>query len=351
MTHITFLSTVAVAATLLSAFTLPPPTVLPVVETDPVPDAGDAADDPAIWVHPRDPSQSLVIGTNKRGGLAVYDLGGSQIQYLPVGEVNNVDVRDGFMLGERAVALVGASHTTGKYIRLFSIDPDTRRLTEMPDGTIVVGLPKPYGFCFYRSVKDRALYAFVSDQGGSVEQWKLDGSSGVVAATLVRTIPIASQTEGLVADDELGWLYASEEKVSIWRFPAEPGETTRGVVIDRVGKKGPVVPDAEGLAIWKGQNGQGYLLVSSQGSSTFAVYERTPPNAYLGSFSVGASASIDAVTGSDGIDVCSASLGAAYPNGMLVVQDDENPGRNQNFKFVPWEHVARALKPALRLRP
>src|SRR5262245_41831515 len=39
-------------------------TVLATVETDPVPNGGDAADDPAIWVNPNDPAQSAIIGTD-----------------------------------------------------------------------------------------------------------------------------------------------------------------------------------------------------------------------------------------------------------------------------------------------
>lgn len=49
--------------------------VVPTVETVPVHTSGDAADDPAIWVHPSDPTQSLVIVNNKRGALETYDLG------------------------------------------------------------------------------------------------------------------------------------------------------------------------------------------------------------------------------------------------------------------------------------
>src|SRR5690606_31613375 len=58
------------------------PVVLPSVQTDPIPSPGDAADDPAIWLHPSDPAQSRVLGTDKRNGLAVYDLQGRQLQYL-----------------------------------------------------------------------------------------------------------------------------------------------------------------------------------------------------------------------------------------------------------------------------
>jgi len=46
--------------------------VKPVLATEPV---SDDPDDPAIWVNPRDPAQSLIIATNKvaapRGALYV----------------------------------------------------------------------------------------------------------------------------------------------------------------------------------------------------------------------------------------------------------------------------------------
>lgn len=53
----------------------------------------DAADDPAIWVNPVDASKSLILGTDKQAGLYVYDLAGKPSQFLPVGRINNVDVR------------------------------------------------------------------------------------------------------------------------------------------------------------------------------------------------------------------------------------------------------------------
>ena len=61
----------------------------------PVPSRGDAADDPAIWIHPDAPEQSLVVGTDKRSGLLVYDLSGNQLQHLVAGNLNNVDLRTG----------------------------------------------------------------------------------------------------------------------------------------------------------------------------------------------------------------------------------------------------------------
>ena len=34
----------------------------------------DAMDDPAIWVHPTDPSRSLVMANDKKGAFETYDL-------------------------------------------------------------------------------------------------------------------------------------------------------------------------------------------------------------------------------------------------------------------------------------
>ena len=39
--------------------------VIATMETEPVASSDDTADDPCIWVHPTDPSLSLIIGTDK----------------------------------------------------------------------------------------------------------------------------------------------------------------------------------------------------------------------------------------------------------------------------------------------
>jgi myo-inositol-hexaphosphate 3-phosphohydrolase len=58
-------------------------TVPATLETEPFfdNDEDDAdADDPAIWVHPENRARSVVLGTLKNGGLAVFDLAGRTIQ-------------------------------------------------------------------------------------------------------------------------------------------------------------------------------------------------------------------------------------------------------------------------------
>ena len=71
-----------------------------------MPSGNDSADDPAIWIHPTNPGQSTIIGTDKNSGLGVYDLAGNQIQFLVDGKMNNVDLRYNFPLGGQPVALV-----------------------------------------------------------------------------------------------------------------------------------------------------------------------------------------------------------------------------------------------------
>ena len=52
------------------------------------------------------------------------------------------------------------------------------------------------------------------------------------------------------------------------------------------GETPSLVPDVEGLTIYYGEDGNGYLVASSQGNNTFAIYDRAGSNSYLGSFAV-----------------------------------------------------------------
>ena len=205
----------AVTPAALSAAALE--TVMATVETDPVPNGGDAADDPAIWVNPNDPAQSVIIGTDKRGGLAVYELNGKQIQYLPDGQMDNVDLRDGFKLDGQTVAIVTASNRKDNSIAVYKINPQSRTLENVAARKIKHGLTV-YGMCMYRSAKTGKIYYFGTSKSGEVEQWELFESNGKVDAKKARNFKLGSVVEGCVADDELGHFYVAEEAVGIWKF-------------------------------------------------------------------------------------------------------------------------------------
>lgn len=324
------------------------PVVRPTVETAPVEHDGDAADDPAIWVDPADPARSLIIGTDKQAGLYVYGLDGQPVQFLPDGRMNNVDLRDGFKLGGKSVSLVAASNRTNDTIALYAVDPESRKLIPVSDGPQATGLTDPYGLCMYRSRRGKT-YVFINDTDGRMRQWELQArKNGKVAAKLVRDFKFETQAEGCVADDATGVLYVAEEDKALWRMGAEPSAGAAMTEVASVAKNPALKDDLEGIGLYDLGGGRGYLVLSSQGNNSYAVFRREGANEYVGSFAVAADAAkgIDGSSETDGLDVISRPLGPAFPHGLFIAQDGRNvaPAERQNFKLVPWERIADALK-------
>ncbi len=321
------------------------------VETAPVAHSGDAADDPAIWRNPSNPSRSIVIGNDKLGALEVYDLSGARIQRLTGGFYGNVDTRTGFVTGTGTID-IAVTFRLG--IRVYRIDPATRQLVNVTDnGT--GSIPSPIGgegICLYRSPANDRVYVFVNARDGRIAQLALTDSDGdgLVEGTIVRQWDVGTEVEGCVADDGLGSLYISEEDVAIWKYGAEPSAPTgtgARVAVDRVmSAGGRIRPDAEGLTIVYQPGGTGYLIASSQAASdtlnSYLVYERQGNNAFIREFRV-VTGTVDGCGRTDGIDALAADLGPAFPNGIFICQDNNNttpaPSGNQNFKFLPLERV------------
>jgi 3-phytase len=320
-------------------------TVTPALETPPAQTWGDAADDPAIWVNPRDATQSLVIATDKNLGLYVYDLDGRLLQLLPDGRMNNVDVRDGLDVDGRPRTLVAAANRTDKTIALYWLDPATRRLSRAGD-PVPTGFGDPYGLCMYADAT--GMYVFANNGGdGLYRQWRVSAQGGRAVAQQVREIPVGSQAEGCAADDETGALYIAEEAGGFFRYSARPDGGTARKEIDRVDGANGLQADIEGLEIWAGPGGTGFIVLSNQGADNYAVYRREGDNAFVGSFHIVADSDrgVDGVSETDGLDVVNAPLGARFPQGLLVVQDGRNlsPRERQNYKYVSWRDIAEAL--------
>lgn len=316
--------------------------VIPSVETTSVSSREDAADDPAIWIHPSNPELSLVLGTNKQKGLEVYNLEGARVQSLDIGNLNNVDLRQRIQWDGRVMDIAVATNRSTNSLSLFSIDRESGEVEHLTDESIVLDLPTPYGVCLFKS--GRSLFAFVNDKNGTFEQWELkpDGAS-----RKARSFSVDSQPEGCVADDVTETLYYGEEEFGVWKRNADPKLNSEATLVVSLSESA-LVADVEGLAIYRTDELDGYLVVSSQGDSSFAVFELDGANSYIGSFRIGDSgeSGIDSVSGTDGIDITNASLSTEFPHGMLVVQDDENsmPQENQNFKLIDWRKVSDQLR-------
>nr|WP_155074191.1 phytase [Streptomyces taklimakanensis] len=219
---------------------------------------------------------------------------------------------------------------------------------------------RPGGTVGYRAVRTLELPASFRLPDGT--SWTPCGEPGELP-----------QVEGMVVDPANGMLYAGQEDVGIWRVRSDL--TGAPVLIDRVREYG--VPaaydeesdeclpsgadpgfggehlsaDVEGLTLLTEPDGDGYVLASSQGDDSFALYDRElgDDNEYEGGFRVtAASRRLDGSEECDGAAVLNAPLGAAYPNGLLVVQDGhETPvedGREAtDFTFVDLGEVLDAI--------
>lgn len=322
------------------------PSVQVALETTEVSAAGDAADDPAIWIAPA-AEESLVIATQKQGGLYVFDLTGAIVQDVPGGRPNNVDLRHSFAWPEGDATIVGASDRTDNSIVLWRFDDAARRLITPERARIATGFREIYGFCLGRVGSD--VIAVATDkESGEVGVWRIRiDPGGALFGERIVSYTLGSIAEGCVVDDEAGDYYVAQELEGIWRADIADAEGARRRQIDQVGAGGNLTSDVEGLAIWRGAGGEGYLIASVQGRSTFAVYDRARDNAYRGAFRLAASGdgAADGVEGTDGIDVVSTALGPDFPHGLFVAQDDENtnPAQRQNFKYASWADVESAL--------
>lgn len=331
-------------------------TVAAAIETAPMADNDDAADDPAIWVNHAAPQQSFVIGTNKRRGLVVFGLDGREVSKRDDGRMNNVDLRQDVTIGDFQGDLVAATNRTDKTIALYSFDGAQGTLS--PVLSIPSGFADPYGLCMYRNPDSGAVYVIANNaDDGAFAQWHITAEGTTFAAEQVRTFTLGTQAEGCAVDDENGALFIAEEDVGLYAYWADPAAATTNrnarLIIDST-TSGHLTADAEGVALLTTPDGGGYLIVSSQGSNSYNVYDRAAPHAFRGAFVIGPTAAdkgIDGVEETDGIEVTSVNLGGVFEEGLFVAQDGfnyegvtEDKKANQNFKLVPWGDIRAALQ-------
>ena len=316
--------------------------VKPEVETIPVPSLGDAADDPAIWINTQKAQHSRILGTDKQGGLLVYNLAGDTLQNLPVGRLNNVDIRTGFNFNGHQIDLAIASNRDHNSLHVFAIQPNTGVVSEL--GEISTTIEDIYGLCMFKNYQG-AIYAIANDKEGHFFQYLIQDKQGHISGDLVRQFKLNSQPEGCVADDANNRLFIGEENKAVWTLDARAEHVVHLKKVISVGDT--LKADIEGISLYQGKN-QSYLIISSQGNDSYIVLDALPPFNYRGAFQVGFNTTlgIDGVSETDGLDVTAVNLGKPWQQGMLVVQDGRNrmPMENQNFKYVPWSSIASQLK-------
>jgi len=310
------------------------------VRTDP--------DDPSIWIHPNRPELSLIIATDKialTGGLYVYDLNGKIIQHIEnLDRPNNVDVEYGFKINETySIDLVVLTERVQSRVRIYSIDISTRRLYEMSGQNTNVFTDSvgdeaaPMGIGLYKRVNDGKIYAIISRKSGPkrgyLGQYELIWNGGFIDLKFTRYFGDFQglEIESIVVDDQLGYVYYSDEGYGIHKYNVDP-TTNQTEQINFINTTNLWSGDSEGLALYTTSDRNGYLIVTDQlkNGSIFHIYERQGTNSYIKSIKTRA-------VNTDGIEATSSLLNENFPRGLLIVMNEID----KNFLIYDWRNIEK----------
>jgi 3-phytase len=318
--------------------------IQPLVVTEPV---FFDSDDPAIWINRKDPSKSLVLGTCKHaenGGLYVFDLAGKidrKRTVLGLKRPNNVDLAYDFSLGGKRVDIAVVTERGANQLRVFTV-PD---LTAIDGGGLPVfeGVSErlPMGIALYRRPRDGAMYAIVSrstgPSGSYLWQYRLeDNGSGRVRGTKVREFGTYSGTktaESVAVDQELGFVYYSDERFGVRQYHADPDAPDANKELGVFATE-PFTGDREGISIYATAPGRGYIVVSNQDGHTFRIYRREGEKGAPYAHPFLREVALAART-SDGSDITSANVGPQFPGGLFVAMSDD-----KTFHYYSWAQLA-----------
>lgn len=290
-------------------------------------------DDPAIWVNPKNPTESIVFGTDKKtnGGVYAFGLDGKIIAQKSITNIkrpNNVDVEYGFKLNDSTTTdILAFTEREKQQIRVFSV-PDMKPL----DGggfPVFTDEPQlenrlPMGIALYKSPKDQKIYAIVGRKTGPAKgylyQYALQADSVGVMAHLVRKFGSFSgkkEIEAIAVDDAAGLVYYSDEGVCIKKYAADPNAGDVELACFGGDK---FAEDIEGIALANYPNGKGYIIVSDQQRGRFNVFSKAD-NTFI--------KALDLTTQeTDGCDAVTVPMGPAFPHGLFAAM---NNGRNFYF--------------------
>jgi 3-phytase len=346
------------AALLAAASSITPVDIQPVAATGAV--ATDP-DDPAIWVHPVDPSRSLILGTNKvkapDGALGVFSLDGTLRQTISgLDRPNNVDVEYGLKIKGRQIDIAVLTERLKQQLRVYAITSD---------GLVHIGaIPvfqgqsgekaAPMGIALYKRPRDAAIFAVVGRKTGPAVgylwQYRLeDDGSGGVRGVKVRefgaySAGVDNEIEAIAVDDALGYVYYADERGGIRKYHADPDHRDAARELAYFGRDG-FTADREGIAIYAHPDGTGYILCTDQiaGNSQYRIYRREGKPGRPHDHSELVKIVRGGADSTDGLEVTSRPLGPKFPRGALVAMNSSG----RNFLIYSWDDIAGTGLPKL----
>lgn len=299
-------------------------------------------DDPAIWINPQDASKSLIIGTDKEteGDLFVFDLNGKIVNKVPgLKRPNNVDVEYGFNFQGKKIDIAVTTERQQNKIRIYEV-PSMKEI-----GAISVFEGEtdrdPMGISIYKNPQTEEIFAIVGRKFGPsgtyLWQYKLSESNGKVTGEVVRKFGNFSgkkEIESIAVDDELGFIYYSDEGFGVRKYYADPAKGNQELAL--FGQK-DFKEDVEGISIYDTGNGKGYILISNQQADTFNVYRREGDNGNENQHYRIAEIPVSTKE-SDGSEVVNVNLGAKFPNGVFVAMTN-----GKVFHYYDWREFQKII--------
>jgi 3-phytase len=314
------------------------PVITPNIITEKTP---HDTDDPAIWINESNPSNSIIFGTDKdeiNGGVYAFDLEGNIIEEKSITGIsypNNVDVSYNFMINDSTFTDVLAFTEREKnQIRLFAVPS----MISLDNGGFEVfqdesetRLKRPMGIAFYYNNESEKMYLIISRKEGPKEnylyQYELYTNNSIINLKLVRKFGEFSgkkEIEAIAVDQELGYIYYSDEDYCIRKYYADPNKGNDELACFGAER---FKRDIEGIALVKNEANSGYIVVSNQQAHSFVVFDRQT-NAFIKEINLG---SIE----TDGCEVTTRDLGNKFPEGVFISMTD-----SKEFLF----HDLRALE-------
>lgn len=287
------------------------------------------------------------MGTDKdknNGGVYVFDLKGKidlNRSKLNLKRVNNIDIANRFYFKNSYTAIAVATERDKQAIRIFVLPS----METIDNGGIPVftddSANLPMGIALYTNSDDQKVYAIVGRKQGPSEgylyQYLLYDSSGVVKAQLIRKFGKYSgkkEIESIAVDNELGFVYYSDEQFGIRKYYANPDSSNIELAV--FGQK-EFKDDNEGISIYKQDNKTGFILVSDQAAHSFNIYPREGSNLNPHEHKLIKKILVSAQN-SDGSDITSVNL-PGFKGGLFVVMSD-----NKTYHFYSWDQIKSQLK-------